>query len=111
MHEQRSNDFVYNWCCKLFRLENNILLFVSLLSNHPNDETIVYGQLLWNVQIQFVIASVDDFFQKETTKDYKLRELLFLDENSCLKYYVSETKETATLIIERCYFTSNVYNV
>ena len=46
MHEQRSNDFVYNWCCKLFRLENNILLFVSLLLNHPNDEIIVYGQLL-----------------------------------------------------------------
>lgn len=37
--------------------------------------------------------------------------ILFLDENSCLKYYVSETRETATLIIKRCYFTSNVYNV
>lgn len=21
MHDQRSNDFVYDWCCKLFRLK------------------------------------------------------------------------------------------
>lgn len=32
MHEQRSNDFVYDWCCKLFRLEKKAedAIFCSL---------------------------------------------------------------------------------